>query len=436
MAGGTSVAEFLVRQEEDRLRQDELLRRKRRLLDDWEAREREWEAHREEELRWLRNKETQLRSQETRVTEAERIHDERLRELDEHFARKKAATDEQRKRMTELLEQTLRAEVEETVTPEVIVELQNELGVGIAEEVRLKLRGDFDRMCAAMKGEVDRARAHIRDQLEQTLRPQVEAALHASVCREVEAEVQEEMLATLRSASEAAHQLRVELQSAADERDRARAETEEISGAHRRAVESLTAEAAGSKAQTEAFREQIGAEHERLAALVRERQAYPILAGVPPEQLPAGWMDACRSISEARGERGRLTTEIQFARQEAAALRERKPVAGREGCVSPVTGVGAELLASLRSQTPKKNGVQSPSTPARRRPPGSASRTPRTPSGPSARDIPAKDRFRHTPRKVRDQPTFPLAKADSDRVFFKEMELIVENTPPPRRRAR
>eukprot|EP01064_Diplonema_japonicum_P010342 TRINITY_DN17601_c0_g1_i2.p1 TRINITY_DN17601_c0_g1~~TRINITY_DN17601_c0_g1_i2.p1 ORF type:complete len:386 (+),score=139.75 TRINITY_DN17601_c0_g1_i2:228-1385(+) len=204
--------------------EDEVLKLKRKLLDDWEDRERDWEKRREEELRNIKTKEAILDEQQQRLSDLEDRAERQLMENEEKQRRKEAQMDMDNRRFVQSLEDRARRELRQMMEPDLREEIERELTHRITGEVKDELQREFARMCDTMRAEVQKARDRVRAEVERELEPIIEARLYEVVRTKVEQELHETVLLQLKDANSATQMLRNELAGSLDDRDRNMAE--------------------------------------------------------------------------------------------------------------------------------------------------------------------------------------------------------------------
>ena len=157
--------------------EEEVLHLKRKLLDEWEAREREWELRKSEELRNMKMKEAKLEEQSERLRDLERRSDEQLRKQEETMKRRMMEAESENTKFIQQLESRMKRELRAELEPELRDEIERELTHKISNEVKVELQREFQRMCEAMRIEVTNARERLAVELERELEPQIEARL-------------------------------------------------------------------------------------------------------------------------------------------------------------------------------------------------------------------------------------------------------------------
>eukprot|EP01059_Diplonema_ambulator_P025381 TRINITY_DN42418_c0_g1_i1.p1 TRINITY_DN42418_c0_g1~~TRINITY_DN42418_c0_g1_i1.p1 ORF type:complete len:445 (+),score=168.30 TRINITY_DN42418_c0_g1_i1:89-1423(+) len=204
--------------------EEEVLRLKRKLLDDWEDRERDWEKRREEELRNIKMKEAMLDEQQQRLSELEDRQERMLQENEERLRQKDALQDAENRMFLQKLEERMRRELRQMIEPELRDEIERELTHRITGDVKEELQREFARMCETMRVEVQKARERVRSEVEREMEPIIEARLYQQVTTRIEQELHDTVLKQLKDANSATQMLKDELSAALDDRDRNMAE--------------------------------------------------------------------------------------------------------------------------------------------------------------------------------------------------------------------
>ena len=226
--------------------EEEILGVKRKLLDDWEAREREWERRKENELRSMKVQESILHEREQHLIALEERAEAQLLQAEEDFALRRRELEDENSRFIVNTETRLREELRREMEPAMRSDLTIQLTSKVTNEIREELQHEFMRMCEAMREEVDAARARLRVEMEQELTPVIEQRLFLELKTRAEQDVHATVLGQLRDANHATQLLRDELTQALDQRDRSQAETA-----------SLRQEVVGLQAQNRKFASEI-----------------------------------------------------------------------------------------------------------------------------------------------------------------------------------
>ncbi|KAJ9472424.1 hypothetical protein DIPPA_34929 [Diplonema papillatum] len=212
--------------------EEEVLRLKRKLLDDWEAREREWEARREEELRNIKLKEAMLDEQQQRLSELEDKLEHAMKDEDDKARSRTQIIELEHARFMATAEDRLRVELRNLLEADLRRELEMELTHRITAEIKHELQREFAHMCETMRKEVQHARNRMAAELERELEPSIEQRLlqqlYPTVRVKVEQEVHQTVLHQLKEANAATQLLRDELTTALDDRDRYVAELDRM----------------------------------------------------------------------------------------------------------------------------------------------------------------------------------------------------------------
>ena len=208
--------------------EEEILKVKRRLLDEWEGREREWERRKEAELRSLKMQEAVLLEKERNLTELEEQAERQLAAQEDAVQHREKRAEEDRIAWVADTERRLRQELRREMEPQMHRELEKELAQRITHEIREELQQEFLRLCQQMKEDVDAARVRLRAEIEQELTPVIEQRVFQDCKGRAEQDVHAMVLTQLRDANHATQLLKEELASALDARDRAHAENQSM----------------------------------------------------------------------------------------------------------------------------------------------------------------------------------------------------------------
>eukprot|EP01063_Lacrimia_lanifica_P030621 TRINITY_DN4894_c0_g1_i1.p1 TRINITY_DN4894_c0_g1~~TRINITY_DN4894_c0_g1_i1.p1 ORF type:complete len:606 (+),score=255.13 TRINITY_DN4894_c0_g1_i1:136-1818(+) len=253
--------------------EEDVLAMKRKLLDDWEQRERAWEKRREEELRNLKMKEGLVDEQHQRLKEIERQQQEQMRQQEDDQRQRMRALEKQNKDILEETEQRMRRELYHD--PDLRQLIEDDVTCRVAQEVREELQIEFGRLCETMRAEVQAARDRMRSELERELVPQIEQSLYLDLKARCEQEVHQRVLGQLREANQATQLLKDELQGAVAERQRA-----ETDAANLRKEKAALEQQAHRAQELAGTAEELERTRHALAALQKEHELLQNAANV------------------------------------------------------------------------------------------------------------------------------------------------------------